>query len=159
VFDVWGFQFDSQHVMGFHTDASHPITMTVNGQSSSDFGNLLLAPNQDIIVTADQAAPDIQFSAAAFTVAENGGSATITVTRTDSATSRITFAASNGTGLAGVNYTPTSATVTFAAGETSKTFTVPVLDDNVVNGDTTVNLTLTSPDSLAVVSRAVLTIK
>src|SRR5262249_36916776 len=46
---------------------------------------------------------------------------------------------------AGSDYTATSGTLSFGIGETSKTFTVPITDDTLVEGNETVNLTLTSP--------------
>src|SRR5205807_194590 len=49
------------------------------------------------------------------------------------------------TAVAGTNYTATSAILTFGPGETSKTFTVGLLDDSLVEGDRTVTLTLSNP--------------
>ena len=75
----------------------------------------------------------IQFSAATYSVAENGGSATITVTRvggTDG-TAFVSYSTTSGTAVAGTDYTPTTGTLTFAPGQTSQTFTVPVRDDGV----------------------------
>src|SRR5262249_41044280 len=89
----------------------------------------------------------LQFSAANYTVNENGGTATITVTRTggSSGSVSVNYATSNGTATAGSDYTATSGTLTLADGETSKTFTIPILDDSLVENDETVNLTLSSP--------------
>src|SRR4051794_298487 len=77
--------------------------------------------------------PTVQFSSATYHVAENGGSATITVTRSSGAQgpASVVYSTSNGTATAGSDYTATSGTVTFTGSQTSKTFNVPILDDNV----------------------------
>src|SRR5207244_4130261 len=62
----------------------------------------------------------------------------------------------------GLRYLPTAGRLTFAAGETLKTFTVPVVNDAVGQGPQTVNLTLSSPGgggALGGQSTAVLTIQ
>src|SRR6185436_3134582 len=93
--------------------------------------------------------PTVRFAAAASSVPE-GGTATITVTRTgllaDGAT--VSYATTNGTALGGTHYTPASGTLTFNAGEASRTFTVATNDNPLVNPDRTVNLTLGSPSGL-----------
>ena len=55
------------------------------------------------------------------------------------------YATSNGTATAGSDYTSASGTLTLANGETSKTFTIPILNDTLVEGNETVNLTLSNP--------------
>jgi Calx-beta domain len=68
----------------------------------------------------------------------------------------------DGTGQAGKNYTPGSMLLPFANGETSKTFTIPVLQDGMADGDKTVLLKLSDPSSGATLGgqdQAVLTIK
>jgi RHS repeat-associated protein len=87
------------------------------------------------------------FSAATYTVAENAGSATITVSL-DSAPSQtvtVDYATSDGTAVAGTNYTTTSGTLTFLTTDPlSKTFSVPVLDDFNYDSGTFANLTLSN---------------
>ena len=106
----------------------------------------------------------LQFSAATYTVAENGGSATITITRTGGSAGAVgvTFATSNGTATAASDYTAVSQTVSFASGDTAnKTVSIPITDDTVVEGNETVNLALTNPTGGATLgspSTAVLTI-
>jgi DNA/RNA endonuclease G (NUC1) len=112
--------------------------------SPCDPQNLASAPTP--AVTTNSGA--LQFSAATYNIAENGGSVTINVTRTggsDGAVS-VNYATSNGTATAGADYTATSGTLNFANGDAvSKTFTVPVLDDAIYEGNETVTLTLSSP--------------
>ena len=60
--------------------------------------------------------------------------------------SRVTvdYATSDGTAAAGADYTATSGTLAFAAGETEKTVSVPVLDDDHDEGSETLKLTLSN---------------
>src|SRR5262249_45734584 len=93
----------------------------------------------------------LQFSTGSVQVSETAGSATITVTRTGGSDGTVTvhYGTSNGTARAGVNYTATSGTLTFAAGETSKTFQVSILNDHKKTGNLTVQLNLSSPTGSA----------
>ncbi|MCX6049042.1 MAG: Ig-like domain-containing protein [Chloroflexi bacterium] len=89
--------------------------------------------------------PTVQFSAATYNVAENGGTATITVTVTGAHAQPVTVnyaTIAGGTATAGTDYTFTPGTLTFTANETVKTFTVTILDDTLVEPNETVNLTL-----------------
>jgi uncharacterized repeat protein (TIGR01451 family) len=54
------------------------------------------------------------------------------------------FATADGTAQAGLEYLPTNGTLSFASGEIAKTFNVSVIDDNIVQGNKTVLLTLSS---------------
>jgi hypothetical protein len=127
--------------------------------------------------TRDATAPDIgadeiisaQFSSATYSVNEGAGSATITVSRTAGSVSGATvnYSTSNNTATGGASctggadYVNSSGTLTFAAGETSKTFNVPICDDAVYEGNELVNLTLSNATGDAIVgtpSTAVLTI-
>jgi len=70
------------------------------------------------------------------TVNENGGNAIFTVTLNGSTQGALTvdFSTANNTAIAGSDYTAQSGTVTFPAGSlsgTTKTITVPILDDNI----------------------------
>jgi chitinase len=78
---------------------------------------------------------------------------TFTVTRTGNTAgaSSVTYATANGTALAGSDYTAVAPTVlTFAAGETAKTVTVPVTGDLVDEPDETFLLKLSSPTGATV---------
>ena len=56
----------------------------------------------------------------------------------------VDYATSNGTASAGSDYTATSGTLTFTAGETSKTVTVAIIDDSTEESDETLTLTLSN---------------
>src|SRR5262249_54443704 len=115
-------------------------------------------------VSWQQAGGTLQLSTATYSVAENGGSTTITVTRTGGSTGSVgvTLATSNGTATSGSDYTAVTQIVSFASGDTTnKTVTIPILDDSIFEGNETVNITLSNATGGAAVgptSAAVLTI-
>ena len=57
----------------------------------------------------------------------------------------VDYATEDGTATAGADYSATSGTLTFAAGETAKTVSVPVLDDALDEGKETMRLKLSNP--------------
>ena len=77
----------------------------------------------------------VRFGAATYTVTEAMATATITVQRTPGATaSAVTVdyaTVDGGSATPGVDYLLTSGTLTFNAGETSKSFTVTILNDKL----------------------------
>ena len=90
-----------------------------------------------VTVTEGNGAP----THAVFTVALSGPSATsVTVQATTG----------DGTATAGLDYQALHQTITFARGETSKQFSVPVIGDTAVEGDETFNVTLTNPTDAVV---------
>ena len=99
---------------------------------------------------------NLQFSAASFNVAEDGGSATVTVMRVagNVGSVSVVFATSNGTTTA-VDYTAARQTLTFAAGET-KTVVIPIVNDVLHEGTETVQLALSTPTGGAVLGSPVL---
>ena len=68
----------------------------------------------------------------------------VTLGRAPSGTVTVGYATSDGTATAGSDYTAASGTLTFAAGETEKTVSVPVLDDAHDEGSETLTLTLSN---------------
>ena len=91
--------------------------------------------------------PSVQFNAPLYAISEDGGSATITVTRTEGSLGTVTvaFAATGDSATAGSDFTPTSGTLTFGPNETSKTFAVTINNDSNAEGDEFVSLSLSTP--------------
>ena len=105
----------------------------------------------------------LQFSLANYSVSETGPTAAITVIRTLSAAAQaqVHFETSDGTALAGTDYTHTEGELVFPPGQTSKSFTVPVANNTAVDGSRTILLRLSDPQNAQLGARetAVLTIE
>ncbi|MBI3880988.1 MAG: aggregation factor core protein MAFp3, isoform C, partial [Verrucomicrobia bacterium] len=105
----------------------------------------------------------IGFSAPTYSVNEAGTNAVITVTRSGNlnGTATATVVISGLTATDGLDFTGGTNVLNFAVGQTNQTFNVPIINDNVVEGDETVNLRLvgaTGSSSLGLQTNAVLTI-
>jgi YD repeat-containing protein len=109
--------------------------------------NATLGTPSSATLTINNRDPNLNFSAGTYSVNEDAGTATITVNLNTSSSNTVTvhYATSDGTAKAGVNYTITSGTLTFSAGTTSQTFTVPINYNDLQTANATVNLALSSP--------------
>ncbi len=89
----------------------------------------------------------MQFDAATYAASEAAGSVTITVTRTSGSEGivRVRYATAAGTAQAGQDYTAATGLLTFANGETSKTFTVAITDDNLLKVGRAFKIRLSDP--------------
>ncbi len=89
----------------------------------------------------------MQFAANQLRVRENQGSQTVEVQRLGGAAGVVTVAYSSrdGSAQAGLDYTSGSGTLTFADGETNKSFVVSILEDALPEADETIQLLLSSP--------------
>ena len=95
----------------------------------------------------------VNFSSASFSAAENGGSAIVTVTRTDNAAgaaaASVSYRTSDGSATSS-RYTAQTGTLTWGAGDTAtKTITVPVIDNSVADGNATFVVTLSNASGTA----------
>jgi hypothetical protein len=141
----------------FPGETSKTVTVQVRGDTTIEpnetyFVNLSNPTNATIgngqgtgTIVNDDAS--FQFSAANFTVTEGAANATITVTMNGGLanTATVDFATSDGTALAGSDYTATTGTLSFAPGDTSKTFKVPILNNATCEPIETLNLSLSNP--------------
>jgi hypothetical protein len=84
------------------------------------------------------------FAATRYPVNEGAGSVVINVQRSGVNVNPATvkYQTIDGTAIAGSDYTATSGTLQFAAGQTAKTFSVPITDDNVNKGERTFQVQL-----------------
>jgi len=142
---------------------------TVTAASTADLTSQVVLPVGGApatfgqFITNDDNPGTVQFSSAAYTATEVAGAATIVVSRTGGLADGVTiaFATSAGTATPGDDYVQTSGVLTFAGGETSKTFSISLVKDNLVEPNETVNLTLSNPGGGATLgspATAVLTI-
>src|SRR5262245_57766981 len=122
---------------------------TVNLTLSDPSGGYLLGVNSNAVLTiqSDDKAGVIQFGAAKYTVNENAGSIQITVKRTGGKASgvMVDFVTVDGTAHAGNHYLGVTNTLTFGSNEMTKTFSVPIIENHTVDGNTTVILQLSNP--------------
>jgi hypothetical protein len=131
-------------VMAFSAQSSGLIQLATYGRSAYE-----LTPT---------ALPTVQFASPTLNVNEGAGSLTIEVTRTGDTAGACTvnYLTSDTAGLAGCSvangkasercdYETAAGTLRFAAGETSKSFVVPVVNDVHVEGSETFAVTLSAP--------------
>lgn len=120
----------------FFITLSNPVNGIIQGQNP-----------MTVTITDNEAPAQISFVAAALTVPENGGPAVITLhhNATSAIPIQVNYATSNGTAANGQDYTASSGTVIFPAGLVTRTFTIPLLNDTLLEGDETFFVTLSNP--------------
>jgi glucose/arabinose dehydrogenase len=84
-----------------------------------------------------------------YTVDEGAGTAIITVQRSGDTTigATVNYATTALTATAGADYTTTAGTLTFLAGEGTKTFAIPITNDLIAEVNETITVTLSLPTS------------
>jgi Calx-beta domain len=138
--------------------------LAFNTTDSSDPTASKIYVVQSALVSDQAAIPTgIQLTADKFFTSENSSNLTVTVTRSGdiSGATSVDYATSNGTATGGTDYTSASGTLNFAAGQLTKTVTIPILNDQIFEGPAeTFSFTLsnTSGASLEAPSVAQITI-
>jgi hypothetical protein len=119
-------------------------------------GAILDAGHDQVDVQIEDSDSPGRFVVVASEVQENAGSTLITVERLGGSRGavQVDYATGDGTATAGSDYTAMSGTLTFNAGVTSQTFSVPILRDNLVEGDETFFVTLSNPTGGATIDAA-----
>ncbi len=129
-------------------DDLHEAPETILLRLSDPVNGQLGAPNEATLTILDNdPAPEVRFSAGNYAVDETVNLATITVTLStvSGRAASVHYAASDGTATGGLDYEPMSGVLTFAPGQTQKTFDIVIIDDLIEEGNETVNLTLSDP--------------
>jgi hypothetical protein len=128
------------------------IIFTMSGASPG--GSMIRNNPLRLTILDDDGPGTIDLSTSTYSVVESAGAATITVTRIGNPaySLAVPYSTSDGSATAGSDYTATSGTVTFAAGEMSETFQVPITDDQDFEGDENLTVTLGTPQNLTLPS-------
>lgn len=95
---------------------------------------------------------DISFAIGNATAVTEGGAMTFTVTKTGALAASVNYASASGTATSGSDFTPASGTLSFLAGDTTKTITVSTIDDVLAEGAETVLMNLSSPTGGATIT-------
>ncbi len=140
------------------------FTVTLSGAAG---GATLASPSSAIVSIsgdAPSAVGSVQLSASSEAVLQSAGSVTVTVNRTggSSGAVSVSYATSNGTAVAGTNYSAASGTLNWADGDAaSKTLSVAISNAAPFAGSKTFTVALSSPTggaTLATPSSATVTI-
>ncbi|NCS04896.1 MAG: hypothetical protein GPJ06_24040, partial [Microcystis aeruginosa G13-11] len=144
----------------FEQDETVSLTLV----SSANYNRGTTNTVTSTIINDDVNAGVLSFSNSQFSVNEDGTVVSaVTINRTGNSTGAVsvTINLTNGTATAPSDYNNTPITVNFANGETSKTVTIPIVNDTQFEADETVNLSLSNPTggaTLGTQTTAVLTI-
>jgi len=127
--------------LAFSVNLSQPADAVVNTSGANE--------------TVNEIDPAPVFSIAAGTAAE-GTPVSLTVTRSNatSLTQTVNYGTSNGSAIAGTDYTTTSGTLTFAPADTSHSFSVPTTSRSLFEGNRSFTATLSTPSNGATIGTA-----
>ncbi len=115
---------------GFITEGNYFFDVSFTGLNFVDSNDTPFTKIQGSFAVTDS--PGIAAYIEDVVTNEGDGSATVVVTLSRASSSEVTldYQTTDGTALAGEDYTATSGTLTIAAGETSGNFSVPITDDS-----------------------------
>lgn len=102
----------------------------------------------------------IQFAASTASVVESAASVALTLSRTGGTnnTLSVDYVTADGSATNGLDYTATTNTVTFAAGQSSKTISIPLTNDTSIEGDENFTVTISNPDGAILGATTVATV-
>ena len=117
-----------------------------NAQGGATLGT---QASTEITITNDDPVPpagELVFSAASYSVGENGTSVSTTVDRINGSYGAVSvdYVTSDNSAVAGSDYQAATGTLNFGDGVTSQSFTVTIVDDSIFEGDELFNLALSN---------------
>ncbi|WP_143218430.1 Ig-like domain-containing protein, partial [Acidovorax sp. T1m] len=122
------------------------ITGVSGGGGATESG----AQQQTVTIIDDDPTPSLSVANVSQVEGISGSSNqtfTVTLSAASAQAVSVGYATSNGTATAGSDYTASSGTLTFAPGETTKTFTVAVAGDTTAESDEAFTVTLSGPSN------------
>ncbi|NCT62651.1 MAG: hypothetical protein GPJ03_06150, partial [Microcystis aeruginosa G13-01] len=129
-------------------DTVYEANETINLTLTNPTGGAIIRGQNTAVVTIVNDDIELNFSSRTYNAGENGvPAAQVTVNRAGitSVPVGVTLLLRNGTATAPDDYLDTPIAVTFAPGETSKTVTLPIVDDEQLEANETILLSLTDP--------------
>ena len=130
--------------------SSSYIGLTFNGQTLSFVNNTTISGNaatSGLLTELNNYLATFSSITINDVVLNEGATATITITLSIASASTITvnYTTVSGTATSPSDYNTASGVLTFAAGQTSKTITVPIISDNIEEGSELFYISLTDP--------------
>ena len=128
-------------------DGPQPYVVNLTSSSINDAAYNGISSSVSL-TNLDDDLPVLSLSPASTTVVEGQVSSvtyTVNLSSANPAGVTVNYATANGTATAGSDYTATSGTLNFGAGETRKTVTINLLNDSVNEPDETFSLSLSAP--------------
>ena len=138
---------DGSGLTDWNVTNSGRTKITTWANTASDWVFKLQARGIVGVDAAAAALPELSFDNINITVDEDGSQAALSVelSQTSADTVTVDYATSDGSALAGDDYTATSGTLTFTAGETVMAIIVPILDDDTYEPTERFDVTLSNP--------------
>jgi Ca2+-binding RTX toxin-like protein len=146
------------------TDPIFEANETVSLKLTSGNGyNVGTATAVDGTIVNDDPLPTISIADSTIVEGINGyptqSLITVSLNKASTQAVKINYATSNGNAIASTDYTATSGTLTFAAGQTSLTIAVPILNDHLNEANEVFNIILSTPVNATISDdRAIVTI-
>ncbi|WP_390847153.1 beta strand repeat-containing protein [Anabaena cylindrica] len=123
----------------YTTDGTYTATLTITDNDH--------AVSNDIMTVTVQKPPSISVSDVSIIEGDNGEKLAIFTANLSEVSTRdisVNYTTADGTATAGSDYTATNGTLTFAPGETTKTVSVQIIGDALIESDETFNINLSN---------------
>ncbi len=135
-----------------------PATLTMTTSDLANFDGSIATgdgagpqTDVDVIDITVNDPPTVQFSSATYSVSEDGTSLNVTLTRNaTAATSTVLVSLADGTANSPDDYDGTAIPVMFLANQATVVVQIPIVEDDIVEADETIDLTIAAVDNALV---------